>query len=103
MGRAWLPLFVSAFGSRLLGRRAVGSNHNEENDPLAQLWVKMAKALAGFESGLPEGCDPWLPRSGRADPKLFLVLRMTRVRVASLDVCGACGRVNGSQYQVSSE
>lgn len=58
----------------------------EEDDPLAQLRVKMAKALAGFESGLPEGRDPWSLRGGRADPKLFPVPEL--VLFALRDVMG---------------
>jgi hypothetical protein len=33
----------------------------------------MAKSLKGFESGLPEGCDPWSLRGARPDPRLFPV------------------------------
>jgi hypothetical protein len=45
----------------------------DADGPIAQLRVRMAKALKGFEGGLPEGCDPWSLRSGRPDAKLFPV------------------------------
>lgn len=43
------------------------------DDELARLKVRLAKKLRGFESGLPEGCDPWTLIGGTADPKLFPV------------------------------
>lgn len=43
------------------------------NGPLATLRRRMEKSLKGFESGLPQGCDPWKLRRWRADPKLFPV------------------------------
>lgn len=46
---------------------------SQQDDPFAPLRAKMAKALDGFESGLPDGCDPWSLKGGRADPKLFPV------------------------------
>lgn len=45
----------------------------DANGPIAQLRVRMAKALKGFEGRLPEGCDPWSLRGGRPDTKLFPV------------------------------
>lgn len=57
-----------------------------DNDPLAALRRRMAKSLKGFESGLPEGCDPWKLRGGRADPKLFPVPEL--VLFALRDVMG---------------
>lgn len=45
----------------------------KQDDSLAPLRAKLAKALKGFESGLPEGCDPWSLQGGRPDSKLFPV------------------------------
>jgi hypothetical protein len=45
----------------------------EDDNPLVRLRRRMAKSLKGFESGLPEGCDPWSLRGARPDPKLFPV------------------------------
>lgn len=45
----------------------------DHEGPLSRLRVRMSKALKGFESGLPEGCDPWSLRGGRPDPNLFPV------------------------------
>lgn len=45
----------------------------DADGPIAQLRIRMAKALKGFEGGLPEGCDPWSLRGGRPDAKLFPV------------------------------
>lgn len=45
----------------------------KQDDPFGPLRAKLAKALKGFKSGLPKGCDPWSLRGGRPDPKLFPV------------------------------
>lgn len=44
-----------------------------DDGPMAQLRQRMARALNGFASGLPEGCDPWMLSGHRPDPKLFPV------------------------------
>lgn len=58
----------------------------EENDPLVVLRGRMEKSLKGFQSGLPQGCDPWRLRGGLADATLFPVPEL--VLFALRDVMG---------------
>lgn len=57
-----------------------------EEEAFASLRRKMEKALSGFESGLPDDCDPWSLRGGRPDAKLFPVPEL--VLFALRDVMG---------------
>lgn len=57
-----------------------------EDDRLAVLRRRMAKALTGFSGGLPDGCDPWSLRGGRPEPGLFPVPEL--VLFALRDVMG---------------
>lgn len=43
------------------------------DDRMSVLRRRISKELAGFEGGLPKGCDPWSLRGGRPRPELFPV------------------------------
>ena len=57
-----------------------------DSEKLRVLNKRMVKALNGFSSGLPRGCDPWSLRGSRPDRSLFPVPEL--VLFALRDVLG---------------
>lgn len=60
--------------------------NTDGDDSLLTLRNRLAKALVGFESGLPAGIDPWKLPGGRVDPSLFPVPEL--VLFALRDIMG---------------
>jgi len=71
----------------------------DDSSQLIMLRKQMEKSLRGFESGLPQGCDPWSLRGGRADPKLFPVPEL--VLFALRDVMGFSWSGSGEKVRWS--
>ena len=72
---------------------------NLNADNFAAIRVRMSKALNGFESGLPQGCDRWKLRGSRADPKRFPVPEF--VLLALRDVMGFKWSTQGEKVRWS--